>query len=352
MPNWIDVDVSDWYYRYVADADRTYLDKEKKRTLFSGIVYNVFEVGKERKVVNYVTTSNQDTFDFPNYTPSTNNKIIVYVDGVRIENAEYQNGKVYLANALSGGLDVTIVAVGVPLLGSNGRPQLVGTSKYPTAQLSKGNSYVNLLGQKTSSVEYCVVLDKKLKRVNPPTRFSEIHEGLLEGNIGYRDDVYTVYKGRLYVPFIYNNAVVKFGYHFVEGGVRKFKEDKLTPVSTSIPYNDRFFPNLEILRYEFFILLSRLRENLYNRYTDSNFELIRTNLRGVLEFSNGFPDTSFRTSWYASQILDLLNEKYLDGCYVFPLYEDGSFDPNGKITRAEAVTYISRFMEWAIEKFR
>ena len=56
-------------------------------------------------------------------------------------------------------------------------------------------------------------------------------------------------------------------------------------------------------------------------------------------YAKDFTDLS-KSHWAYSVIQDMTKEKVLNG------YPDGSFKPNGKVTRAEFATALSRMLYW------
>jgi hypothetical protein len=136
---------------------------------------------------------------------------------------------------------------------------------------------------------------------------------------------------------------VEYNYKGANGQILHTSETVI-PSTDVVAWNDRFFPDVVMQKAEFMVLLQRIRLNIYNRFTDRDYTVIANNERNIPDINYG--------KWYSDDLFDILNEKYLDGCYVFPLYEDDTFAPDSCISRAEAVTYLHRFIEWALERFR
>lgn len=342
---WIDVNPYDWFYRDVLDASRLYLDADEETSLFDSIAYNKFVPGKERIVRSYISTEHQIEFDLPGYTPSDDNPVYCYVDGVPVR-VETDRDKVYLPNPISAGQEVVIMAMGVPEyeeVGCKKTPVLIHRGIYPSADLMNKNNYT--FHPNYSLNETATALGRKLRRVYVERYPGESIQDALHRQIGYKRDVFTIVDGVLYTSFEYWNVpvTVEYNYHGPNGQVLHTVE-RVIPTSEIVGWNDRFFPDVTMSRAEFMVLLQRIRKNLYLRFTDREYVPFITNERGIPDI-----DTS---AWWADDVLDILNEKYLDGCYVFPLYADGTFNPDGCITRAEAVTYLHRFIEWALERFR
>lgn len=358
MRRWIDVNPTDWFYRDVLEAGRIRLDMDGEQEFIAGIGYNMFEGQKGRIVKRFVTVDGQKEFIVPGYTPSPTNPIFVIVGGVEITPEKVEKDKVILSNPLSGGIEVILVSYGSP------KTQTLGCRKnypatvcpyesamHPSAEFKHKaqwidfflNSQVNL--RKPESVS---VMGQKLRIIYLNTYAGTPYLSMVKQAIGYKRDVAVIHNGTVYVPFIYNDFPVQVTYNYYDeaGGIMKQATETVIPHSECAIYNDRFFPNVTMLRSEFFSLLQRLRISIYNRYTDKPFQITSSQTRSISDRS------SIIGKWYANDVLDILEEKYLDGCYVFPLYEDGRFEPEECITRAEVVTYLNRFIEWAIEKFR
>lgn len=356
---WIDVDPLDWFYRSVLEADRIYLDPNKEETLFSGKLYNKFISGKERKVVNFTTVEGQTKFKISGYKPHPDELVYVIIDGVLTSPSKLENDWVHVGQPLAGGLKVTVFLSGVPEM-LTGDPMkndaanciitpLINscTPAYPSAKLEKQKDYVFDLRYFYN--EYCVCLGKKLQRVNVTVKSEEPIQAALQRTIGYKRDCYTIIDGYLYVSYNLNGFPCLVNYNYKSKGVVKNRQNEpVTPKSSCAVYNDRFFPDITLTRAEFFVLLQRMRKNFYNRYTDR--EYVPNTVNNTERYISDRDQIVGK--WYAEDVLDILDEKFLDGCYVFPLYEDDTFAPDVCVTRAEAVVYLHRFIEWALERFR
>jgi hypothetical protein len=346
---WIDVQPSAWYYRDVLELDRLRLSTDPYQHVIEGIGYNVFEDGKPRIVKTFIATDNQREFIIDGYTPSPDNPMIAYVDGIRAMIDDVQPNKAILANPCAGGLEVTFMAAGVPKMQTDqypcsSRPSDSGLEKYPRVDLANKGTYTfNIYYHYNES---CVVFSKMLKRVDVTLNAGETVDDALSRVIDTHDDQFTIIDGTLYVPYSYNEIPMDVCYNYKDGDDIKYVCERVIPTSPSgtVLYNDRFFPDTELVRFEFFVILHRFRQNFYNRFTDRTFNTYGVNERNI-------PDIDPKV-WYAEQVFDVLNEKFLDGCYVFPLYDDGTFKPTACITRAESVLYLNRFIEWTLEKFR
>lgn len=349
MLKWIDVAPTDWFYRDLLEADRIIIDPENLHTkLVSSIAYNIFEV--PRVVKTFISEDGQREFTVPGLVNRSDNKVTVYVDGIPALVEKIEGETVTLVNPLASGMEVVIVSSGVPKMytgpwcglrpGHNGED-----SAYPRAELSRKDLYT--YNPYYSRNESCVVFGRRLKRIDVTIQPFEDIEDVLRRVIGHRDDVYTIIDGVLYVPYNYNNLPINVCYNYqdTEGNVYNYCEKVVVSSPTGlVSYTDRFFPKVKVLRAEFLIFLHRIKVALHNRFTDRKYYLNTSNERNV-------PDVDV-ASWYGPTVLDMLNDKYLDGCYVFPLYSDGTFRPMNCITRAESMVYLNRFIEWSLERFR
>jgi hypothetical protein len=345
---WIDVQVSDWFYRDVLEADRIKLDPYTNEGLFTGIPYNDFVVGKERIVQSYLSTDNQAEFLLPGYVASPDNPVYVFIEGARATPALIEDGKFVLSNPISGGMHVTAYSTGVPKMGTDPanvlayqRPSTNGLSTYPSYKLFEAATYIYdpMKGEK------CVVLSKSLKRVKVDVRAGETEQGAAARVIKDSDDLFTIIKGTIYVPYSMNNLPAHVEYSYNDSaGMAQYKYEDAVPTASYVDYADRFFPSINLLRQEFFLLLYKMMNNLYKRYTDTGPGFSTHNERNV-------PDVVV-SDWFYAPVISVLNEKYQDGCYVFPLYDDGTFAPSSGITRAETVMCLNRMIEWAAERFR
>lgn len=345
MLQWVDVSPYAWYYRDVLDASRLRLDPNDNKTLFESIPYNAFKPGKGRIVKSYISTENQIEFPLPGYVPSDDNPVYCYVEGVPVQ-VETDKDKVFLPNPISAGLEVVVMAMGVPDLRQEGchlTPYMVHPGTYPSAELKHKAEYVFNINYHLNEV--ATALGRKLRRIDLNLNPGEPVQDAMRAKVGYDRNVFTIVNGVLYTSFeLWNIPItVEYNYRGANGQIMHTSE-KVIPTSQIVGWNDRFFPDVTLLRAEFMALLQRIRKNLYNRFTDRVYEPVLNNERNIKDIP--------LDKWYSEDLLDILNEKYLDGCYVFPLYEDNTFNPEGCITRAEAVTYLHRFIEWALERFR
>lgn len=361
---WIDVKPSDWFYRDIMDADNIILEPGGAPGLVSSYPYNVFVPGKERFVKTYVSTADQVAFPVPGYTPSADNPLLFYVSGQPMQVAAVHpdgwtsdmggsypipppgtNYDAYLNLPVTGGLDVVGQALGTPELVDTGFGRKVPTTNggmaYPSIDLTHKDKYHQDI---LNYSEVCVSLSKKMQRVEVEMYPGEdVHE-ILYRTIGTQQDRFAIVGGTLYTSFECNEIPCNITYYYSDNGNIYPHSEKVIPRSDNVIYNDRLFPHVQMSRAEFMYLLQKIRKNFYNRFTDRLYVPESNNERGITDIE--------MDRWYAFEVLDLLNEKYMDGCYVFPIYDDNTFEPHKPITRAETVTYLNRFIEWSIEKFR
>ncbi|WP_018884224.1 hypothetical protein [Paenibacillus massiliensis] len=346
MERWIDVDPLDWFYRDTLEMTRLKTNLNGDEVL-AGKTYNVFAAGHERIVRRFITTEGQLEFLLPGYTYDANDPVYVIVNGVEVLPEKVENGKVTMSNPLSAGIEVVCVAYGIPDIKRIGcvESPYEGCSDrvHPWADLKYKSTYFFSMNHKP---ETCTVLGKKLKRITVKINPGDNVEDKIEAVIGDRKDAFTIYKGRVYLPYMYKDFPAKIGYNAVINRTRKHTSETVVVQSRCVRYNDRFFPGVRLLRGEFFALMGRLLENIHNRFTDRTFQINPHPTRHVADRA------SWEKRWYGGLVLSMLNEKFADGCYVFPLYKDERFEAEECMTRAEAVTYLNRFIEWVTEVYR
>lgn len=353
---WLDVNPIDWFYRAVLESDRIFLDANKKEPLFKGKLYNKFNTGKERAVFNFTTTEGQTRFKIDGYLPDSREIVLVYIDGVPNYPTKLERDYVTIGFPLTGGKSVSVFLSGVVAMqeGDN-TPENCSTSplsntctpRYPSKKLEMSDNYVFDL--RYSLNENAVCMGVKLKRVNVDPQIGESIQAALERTIGYQDNCFTILSGFLYVSYNLNNFPVFVNYNYRAGAVVKNRQrEKVVPATSCGMYNDRFFPNSTITRAEFFTLLQRMRVSFYNKYTDRGYQptVAAKTERYIRDRAK------ITGKWYGVEVLNILDEKFNDGCYVFPLYADDTFQPDVCVTRAESIVYLHRFTEWALERFR
>lgn len=345
MNNWIDTQPYDWYYRDILEATRIVLDPVSGETLLKGIPYNGFKVGQERLTQSYISTEDQTEFAFTGYVPSDDNPVIAYVEGVPTY-VDADTDTVYMPNPLSAGLEVVLIAGGIPDMKADGcrdAPYLKTVGIYPSVNLAHKPGYVYNVNYKLNEV--ATALGRKLRRIDLDRSYSISVQAAMKEQVGYQKNTFTIEGGVLYTSYDLANVPVSVEYNYKKssGGLYHTKETVI-PESAVVEYNDRFFPKVVMTKAEFMLVLQRMRINIYNRFTDRVYEVRANNERGITDISYDY--------YYADDVLDILNEKYLDGCYVFPLYEDNTFNPEGCLRRSEAAVYLHRLIEWAMERFR
>lgn len=347
MKRWIDVDPLDWFYRDALEASRLKTDASGENDIISGVTYNVFMTGYERVVKRFVTIEGQVEFLVPEYTYHIENPMFVLVNGIEIIPEKIETGKITMSNPLSAGIEVVCIAYGRPDykdIGCVNSPYNgCNDPRLPSADLKYKSTYFFSL---SNSPETCTVLGVKLKKMIVKVNAGEVAGIKIRDAVGFQRDVFVIHKGTVYLPYMYNGFPVSVGYNARVNGVPRHKVEKVIVESDCVSLNDRFFPNIRIERGSFFALMSRIYENLHNRYTDRPFTYNKAPQRAVTD------KAEVESKWYRDEVLTLLNEKFHDGCYVFPLYIDGKFEPESCITRAEAVTFLNRFIEFTKEKFR
>ncbi|WP_151734135.1 hypothetical protein [Paenibacillus tengchongensis] len=346
MKRWIDVDPLDWFYRDTLEMSRLTANLQGEEVI-SGLTYNVFEPGHERIVKRFITVEGQQELLIPDYKYQADNPLYVLINGVEIVPEAVEDGKVTLSNPLSAGLEIVCIAYGKPALKNIGCVESpyegCANRQHPSAELKHKASYVFSFSH---TPETCTVLGVKLKRLIVTVAAGENAQTKIYDAIADQRDVYVIHKGTVYLPYMYKDFPAVIGYNAVIRGSVQRKVETVIAESPCVRFNDRFFPNVRLRRGEFFALMSRILENIHNRYTDRQFAAERIFSRAVTDQSE------IAEHWYGDRVLSLLEQRFIDGYYVFPLYADGKFEPEACITRAETVTYLNRFIEWVTERYR
>lgn len=353
---WIDVKPTDWYYRSLLEAERIYIDDNREENFLIPKYYNKFITGKSRKVYNFKTKEGQTSFKIAGYKPDSREVVLVYIDGVPIEPSKLVKDYVYIGYPLSAGKYVSVFLSGVvDMHKGDGTIEdcqtypLLDTTKpiHPKKAVEKKEDHIFNAGYLTK--EKAVCMGKVLKRINVEPYAVETDDMAVRRAIADKDDCYTILNGVLYVSYNLNGFPVSVSYNYKKGALIKYRKyELLVPTSTKVQYDDRFFPTITVSRGEFFAQLQNLRKNLYERFTDRPYvsNHIDTLSRDISDRDK------IIGKWYDIDVLNILEEKFLDGCYVFPLYDDDTFLPEVCVTRAECVVYMHRFIEWASERFR
>ncbi|MFF2889456.1 hypothetical protein [Paenibacillus sp. NPDC057967] len=347
MKRWIDVDPLDWYYRDTLEASRLKTDGTGLMDVVSGMTYNVFKTGHGRIVKRFITISGQKEFLVPDYKYHADNPMFVLVNGLEVLPEKIADGKITMSNPLTEGIEVVCIAYGIPDrkdIGCVNTPYN-GAADYrmPHATLKYATTYhFNL----SNPPESCTVLGVKLKRMIVTVNTGSDAGVVIRNAMGFKRDVFVIHKGEVYLPYMYNGFPAVIGYNAKINGVNRRTSETVIVESPRVTYNDRFFGDVRIRRGDFFGLLSRIYINIHNRYTDTTFAYNAVPQRYIKD------KAAIEAQWYKNDVLTLLDEKFHDGCYVFPLYADDTFEPEACITRAECVVFLSRFIEWITEKYR
>lgn len=349
MNHWIDVDPLDWFYRDMLDMARLGLDAPSEHSFIEGMPYDTFEQGHERMIKRFVTSDGQQEFVIPGYQMHIDNPVSVLVAGVQVQPEKVENEKITMPNPLPGGLEVVCIAYGRPAYQEDGcvhRPYVETDESVISLPSSTLSMAVDYQDQTKYQPETVTVLGTKLKRLPVKVLSEEDPSEAIKKAFGFRQDVFAIHQGMVYLPFNYNGFPVLVGYNYQEAGSVQFKQENVVVSTDHARYHNRFFPNVRMKRAQFLVLLQQMRVDIYNRYTDRGLESSTYPPRTLQDRS------SFSGQWYEQAVMDLVSEQFLDGSYVFPLYENNMLDPEKCITRAEATVFLNRFIEWALEKFR
>ena len=359
---WIDVEPSDWFYRSVVEADRIYLDIDRKETLMGGMLYS--HLDKSRVVDIFTSKEGQKKFESEGIE-KYGGVHFVYVDGVKMEPSKVEDGIVHLPNPIAGGKEVIVYQSGKPQMKKEScypdqEKCVKGECKhypvriwgcdgqYPSADLSRKGDYVFDLYYSLN--EMAVSVGSKLKRKNVQVREDEDLGDALERVLGHEHNVFTIIDGVIYTSWNLKKFPVYVNYNYYDsedGRVHNMQGERVIPDGACNLFSDRFFPYIEMTREEFVLELQKMRMNFYHRFTDKEYG------KTVNSISKRKIEDKGDLHWdYGDSVLDMLDEQYLDGCYVIPLYEDDTFEPKTCITRAEVIVFLNRFVEWALERFR
>lgn len=354
MIKWRDVDPMDWFYRSVLESDSIKESATEEFSIIRSYPYGVFEDQYPRKVYTFTTTENQVEFACPGYNVHKENYVTMYIDGVLTFPGKLEKDKISAMSPLAGGIQVVIIVSGVPKLIKMGnedcaeRP-IVSNCKqyYPFYELEEKDNYV--YDAKYVLNEKVMCLGRSLRRMTVERNQGESVQDALTRVIGLLPDRFTIIDGYLYVSMNLNSIPMKVNYNYTANGVVKNRyNEPAVPNSNCVQYNERFFPYANMMKYEFYVILERMKHNLYHRYTDREYSLNPTSAL----FRRITDKKDIVGKWYEGELLNILEDKFSDGCYVYPLYEDDTFSPMTCITRAEMIVALSRFNEWALERFR
>lgn len=277
MTRFLDVTLNKWYYNEIMEAANIILEDGKP--LIEGIPYNIFEENKPYIYQEFKATAGQTEFILDKaITPTADNPLFVYVDGVQsvYKSTVIENGKtkVILYSGVPEGTLVAFASYGVPKINEFGRPAqtTLDQVKYPRAQLSKSANYFYDPFYRDKR-EYVSALGRYLRRANISNEEWNANpskrEELLREYIRYNTDVYYISpEGVLYVPYNLNGVTCQVTYLTNEGYI-KVNTEEVKPISDTVLYLNRVFPDANITRAEAFVLIDRLRRTFYSRFSDS-----------------------------------------------------------------------------------
>lgn len=398
MNKWIDVGIGDWFYNTVIEATNLQL-KDGSRWI-AGMSYNVYEDGKPYIYHEAVAGASQIQYDLPvAITPTEDNPLSVFVDGVQVLYKEVNGTTVTLYVAPKEGSIVSFISWGKPVVDDYGRPTSNTSSPvYPKGPLTHPYQYVPYF-QKTQ--EFCVVFGRKLRRLDFPYNPNQDIDAQLFKYMGYSNDYYWVMPGgMLFLPMAYNGASATLTYW--GGGGKQTETIKVQ--SPSVLFNNRFFPQAKMRRCEFFTLLNFLRRYMYDKFTDLTapkgvnqtfttylgqnvFRLdghfnesgLSVSVNGVTKttgftvddqtnyvvFDEHFPEdvqVAFTynkvysrfsdvngSEWWAVHVLEM-EDDIVDGEYIINTV-NGGFAGEAYMFRQDAVAAMNRFRKWCIERF-
>lgn len=146
MPTWVDVVEGDWFYNEVVEASNIYLEDGKP--LIEGIPYNVFQDGAPYIYEEHIGSTGKKIFSLSqNITPTADNPLYVYVDGVQTVyksitvNATTGNSDVELYFAPKLGAVVSFASYGIPDVDKFGKSKYSGIVYYPKYTLQYASTY-------------------------------------------------------------------------------------------------------------------------------------------------------------------------------------------------------------------
>ena len=406
MSRFVDVQPYHWFYDNVEEAcDLTLKDGDK---FLRGIAYNMFEEGKQ--AVDYVyadgTAHSEKTINYV-IKQTDDNPLIAFVDGISVAiddvTPNSTNGTTHIKfkRMIPANSQVRIVFGGEPLY----MVFVTGesTSIYNTASLSDKDRTV-YRGEKfefvgfdgvwfkvkdyitaEQYVEKYIYLDSNVYKkpddiggegVWLPSASLDISgdfqyvydpynhkvwEKLVCNGIQLKrvqnyslvkeNDEYAIENGNVYVHYDLNNSIVEGTVLTRYDGETKPKYIKVKPYSSNILYNNRFFPDCEMLRVEFMVLLNRLRMYFYYKYSDSEAP---RHLKTTSRFDdvNDALNAVGEDPWWWVDFRDIEDLLYLDGTYLFEGVGDNKFGIDRTITRAECVVLMNRFRKVMVEAFK
>ncbi len=260
--HWAFNDIEEMYYQKIPDG--TYF--------FSGIPYNIFEIGKRPVDIEIpVSVSGQSEFVIDGYiNPTSDNPFLAYVDGIEVGYDEVVPDKpsigksfIKLKRGVRIGSTVRFYSAGVPAMIENDimkRPVGVDSNistSLPYAQIPLDDLFSYLYDPLNAlTVEVAKWNGRQLRRVN------------LSDEIKFEDD-YSIINNRLYTHYYLNNALVEVIYLTQKDGIIKSNYTILKPHSDSIIYTNRFFPDTIMSRAEAITIVNKIRITMCMKYTDS-----------------------------------------------------------------------------------
>jgi len=281
MKRFIDVKPSDWFYDDVIEASNTILSDGKP--LMTGLPYTKFTTGAPFVYEEIKSKKGQASFTINKYLVDNSVKgcpIYVFVDGTQTtyKKISYDTKKtkttIDLYIAPKEGAIVAIASPGIPTLDIWGRPIYT-----PEGDDLKGNYpvvvpkyYKDYVWQPQTNNEYLIGPDGKyLRKASVPNDEANLSgQQLAEKYIGFKEDVYLVQRGLVYLPFDLYHKTVTFKYSHVTNDLYKYETETLKSAeSNEVLHTDRFFPYAPIERWRMYQILNRLRHTFYETFTDS-----------------------------------------------------------------------------------
>lgn len=284
MSRWIDVTPSKWFYNEMVEAGNIYM--ADGAPFIESIPYNVFEPEAPYIYEEIKATKNQKIFTLSKaVTPSANNPLFVYIDGVQTVYEDVEGTKVTMFQAVREGAIVAFASYGIAKVNEYKRPVGLEAHAYPTYTLKKATNYTY---NKNNSqyAEYVYAFGKQLRRVSiPEAEATADLQKALKKYIRYSTDSYYITpEGVIHVSYNLNNVTCKITYTTNEGFLKKNTED-FKPTSVGVIFLNRGFPQASATRAEGFVLINRLRQTFYNRFTD--IDAVSYNLDTEVKAYNG-----------------------------------------------------------------
>lgn len=280
MYSWSDVTQYDWFFNDVMEATNTLMQDAKP--LISGISYKVFQSGAPAFYVEQNGGSGRRTFTINKYAiPTNENPLNVFVDGVQTQykavtqDATAGTTTIEMYVAPPEGSIVAFQSAGIAEVDRFGQPIWSGdASYYPSKKLDYGDYYVYDPFARNRG-EYLWAFGRMLKRahITPQEWASTPIHDLISKHIGMVPDVYAISpQGYIYLPYNLNGVTCRLQYWSYESGnyYQRGGTFQAYSTSTTLTYNNKFFPNALITRAEAYTLISRLRDTLYARFSDQD----------------------------------------------------------------------------------